>query len=248
MSRDTALISFFEDRYNEVLDYLEFIDNIDTSVQNGRPTIGGATGYRIKPDQQKILYSCVYLQLYNLVEATITKCIEYVSVASIEDRIHPTNLNEKLRRMWVKYVAKTHTEAAPDTRLVNAIRMCQTITSADPIADFKISKGGGGNWCDVEIFTIAQEIGLRLNITRTINRGIKAPRRNGWGALELVMRLRNELAHGSNTFVSCGDGSTARDMRELSEVVAAYLREVINNFINFIAQGKHLEPQIANQG
>lgn len=246
MSRSDELLSFFNDRYDEVLEYLELIDSIDISVQNANPIIGGDAGYRIKPDQQKILYSCVYLQLYNLVEATITKCIEYVTLSSIEDRVHLSGLNEKLKKMWVKYAAKTHTDAAPDTRLINALRMCQTIITGDPISDFQILKGGGGNWCDVKIYNIAQDIGLRLNITRNTNRGVKAPRRNGWGALELVMRLRNELAHGSNTFVSCGDGSTARDMRELSEVVATYLREVINNFINFIAQRQHLEPHVAN--
>ena len=60
----------FEDRRQEIEAYLALLEVLDREVQSGRPPTIGETA--ITARQQRILYSAVYLQLYNLVEATVT--------------------------------------------------------------------------------------------------------------------------------------------------------------------------------
>ena len=74
------LTKAFDDRLQEIDEYLSFLAALEVAVQNGTPRIGDM---EITAEQQKILYSSVYLQLYNLVEATVTWCIEAVTNAAV---------------------------------------------------------------------------------------------------------------------------------------------------------------------
>ena len=58
----------FEERFSEILAYLDFLENVQTAVQSGVPQLGGEDGPVVTTLQQRILYSGVYLQLYNLAE------------------------------------------------------------------------------------------------------------------------------------------------------------------------------------
>lgn len=66
----------FEERLQEIETYLDLLEVLEKQVQEGSPRIG-KKGTKITVQQQKILYSSVYLQLYNLVESTVTRCVDY---------------------------------------------------------------------------------------------------------------------------------------------------------------------------
>ena len=83
-----ALSQTFEERLQEIETYLDLLEAFE--VQAGR-RIGEAT---VSAQQQKILYSSVYVQIYNLVEATITWCVEAVrSAAADHGRWKPGDLS-----------------------------------------------------------------------------------------------------------------------------------------------------------
>jgi MAE_28990/MAE_18760-like HEPN len=63
------LAQAFDDRLQEINAYLSLLEALERQIREGPPRIGGET---ITGQQQRILYSAVYLQLYNLVEATAT--------------------------------------------------------------------------------------------------------------------------------------------------------------------------------
>lgn len=237
------ILEYFDERYSEIKEYIELLINIDEAMRNGTPRIGGDDGPSIKPKQQKILYSSVYLQLYNLVESTITNCLDQVTQESINNNLQPSDLSRELRDLWIRYIARTHTELTAENRLKSAIEMCETLISQTPIQMFEIEKGGGGNWHDEEIHTIAKRIGLKLSIKKDLHKRIKRPIRNDLGALKLVVSLRNQLAHGSITFVNCGENNTANELKELADLVAEYLREVVINFIEYIQKKDYLSSQ-----
>ena len=90
----------FEDRLVEIKAYLDLLDGVEAEVRTGPPRIG-ATGALITTQQQRILYSGVFLQLYNLVEATIVRCIDEVTKAAIASGTWaPGDLTSELRREW----------------------------------------------------------------------------------------------------------------------------------------------------
>ncbi len=232
----------FTERLQEIETYLDFLQNIEEQVRSGPPHVG-AGGTVISTTQQRILYSSVYLQLYNLVEATITKCIEGVSSAVVAGgRWHPADLTAELRREWVRFRARTHIDLTYDNRLTNSIQMCDHLIQSLPVVDLEIEKGGGGNWNDEEIYRVATRLGCPLNFSHACLAAVKRPFKDDKGALAVIVKLRNELAHGNVSFGQCGEGATVSELRDLTLRTGNYLREVVASFDAFINSHTFLQP------
>jgi hypothetical protein len=223
-------VQSFNERLQEIETYLDLLGALEQQVQQGPPTIGG-TGPVITVQQQRILYSSVYLQLYNLVESTVSRCVEAFSNAVIEKGPWlPSDLSANLRREWVRCIARTHTELNYENRLTAALELCEHMVQALPVSAFKVEKGGGGNWDDRSIQDISTRLGLSLRVNQDTYRAVKRPFRNDQGPLVFIRNLRNELAHGSLSFAECGEGVTVNELRELKERTSLYLSEVVASF------------------
>lgn len=232
----------FEERFAEISAHLDLIDGIEKLVQSGIPRLGD-DGPPVTAPQQRILNSSVYLQLYNLVEATVTNCLDAVSKAAMRRaEWAPGDLTDELRREWVRYMARTNLPSGPEKRLEDAIGLCDYLVAALPVVEFDIEKGGGGNWDDAAIKRIAARIGFDLRVSRGVEREVKRKIRNDLGSLALIVDLRNALAHGRLSFVDCGQDDSAAELRKLASRVAAYLREVVAAFDLFIEEHRYLVP------
>ncbi|GAA0451050.1 MULTISPECIES: MAE_28990/MAE_18760 family HEPN-like nuclease [Alphaproteobacteria] len=232
----------FEERFAEIVAYLDLIDGVEALVRSGVPRLGD-NGPTITAQQQRILNSGVYLQLYNLVEATVTRCLDAVSKAAMSRaEWAPGDLTAELRSEWVKHMARTNLPSGPDKRLEDAISLCDHLVAALPVAEFEIEKGGGGNWDDIAIRKVATRIGFNLRVSRAVEREVKRKIRNDLGAMALIVDLRNGLAHGRLSFVDCGQDDGAAELRQLAERVAAYLREVVAAFDIFIEEHQYIVP------
>ena len=236
-----TLSQTFEERLQEIEAYLDLLEALEKQVQTGRPFIGAAT---ITTQQQKILYSCVYLQLYNLVEATVTWCIDAVCAAAADNkRWRPSDLSEGLRREWVRSTARTHLpDLTIEHRLQSAVELCDHLIQTRPISEWKIERGQAGNWDDKAIESITDRLGCQLQISREVMAEIKRPIRDDKGPLTLVKDLRNSLAHGSLSFVEYGDNITVSDLKEIKDRTALYLREVVAAFSTYINTYGFLHP------
>jgi len=171
----------FEERLREIDAYLELLEIIERQVQSGPPRIT-RDDTRITAEQQKILYSSVYVQLYSLVEATITRCVEAVcAAASAGEGWKPGDLSERIRAEWVRFVARTHEDLTHENRLGSALKMFDALVNAAPVSDFKIERGGG-NWDDGQIEGISRRLGLELRISDTVRVGVKRHIRDDKGA------------------------------------------------------------------
>lgn len=230
----TEIFQFFDERYQEIESYLSFLQDIEKSVQGGSPKLSNVDT-QITPDQQKILNASLYLQLYNLVESTVSKFLEMVVNEIKKAERAPGDLGEELRREWVRSIARTHHDnLGAEKRLEAALKMCEQLLQESPIADFTIERGGGGNWDDSSIEEMCKRLGCRLTISSDIRTAVKRHRRDDMGALGIVKTLRNDLAHGSLSFVECGNDVTVSELQDITTVVGKYLREAITCFISFI--------------
>jgi hypothetical protein len=212
-------------------------------AQSGPPKFEGAQN-PITTQQQKILYSSVYLQLYNLVESTMTRCIDAIAhAASTNSAWKPGDLSLEVRKEWVRAVARTHIEMTPQHRLDNALALCQHMVSVLPVSEFSIDKSGSGNWDDNAIEAVSCRLGFQLIVSQPVYGDIKKRIKNDLGPLGLVKKLRNELAHGSISFTECADEVTVAWLVDLKDKTASYLREVVARFVTYVEAHEYLIPE-----
>jgi hypothetical protein len=235
----------FQEHFEEVEAYMGLVTAVEHAAQSGTPILQtrSGTASTVKPLQQKVLCGGVYLHLYNLVEATISRCVAAVeTAASSAKRWRADDLSVKLRREWVRSIARTHEELSTDHRLRAAIDLCNHLVAMLP-AIVKIEKGRGGNWDDIAIFRFADRIGIPLQLGEAIEARVKQPYRDNKGALTLIKCLRNKLAHGEMSFAECGDGRSSTELDELVHLTRDYLEKVISAFEGFVSRYEFLEPE-----
>lgn len=233
----------FEERLLEVETYLDFLESMEEQARRGPPRLNGAE-HPISVQQQKILYSGVYLQLYNLVESTMTRCIDDVASAAKQNEAwQPRDLTDALRSEWVRGIARTHVDLTYDNRLKSALQLCDHLIASLPIASFNIEKGGGGNWDDKAIELFSRRLGFRLKVSRPVFRGVKERFKDDMGPLTLVKELRNRLAHGSISFTECAGEVTVSQLRDLKDRTVNYLREVVACFVAYVDEFEYLIPE-----
>jgi MAE_28990/MAE_18760-like HEPN len=232
------LLESFEERLQEIDVYLDLLERLEQQVAMGPPRIGATF---ITTQQQKILYSSVFLQLYNLVEATTTWCVDAVcSAATSSGRWLPGDLADLVRREWIRSTARTHIELTAEHRLESAVEVCNHLIEALPL--FRLTIERRSNIDDLVIQQIAERLGLEIRLSREALRGVKQPIKDDKGPLALVKDLRNRLAHGSLSFSECSEGMTVPDLRDIKSRTALYLREVIAGFRSYIDNYEYLSP------
>ena len=239
----SALMEGFQERLSEVETYLEFLSMMELRAQHGPPKLEGSE-HPISAKQQRILYSSVYLQLYNLVESTMSRCLDAVTEAAKDGRRWmPNDLSQSLLREWVRGMARTHEELTPDNRLESALRLCDHLVGALPIAEFSLDKGGGGNWDDQAIEAISRRLGFQLAVSEPVYSAVKRRFQDDLGPLALVKQLRNRLAHGSISFSECAENVTVARLIDLKDKTVDYLREVVGCFNTYLNSFEFLLPE-----
>ena len=231
----------FSERLEEIDQYLCLLEVLEEQTRHGVPKIEG-TGYSIQAGQLRVLYSSVYLQLYNLIEVTVALCLEMVAEAA-QQNWKPSQLNDNILREWIRSTARTHIDLDYEKRLDATFELCSSIFLSQPVSDFSIARGGGGNWDDVAIERISRRIGLNLTISNAVKKGIKIPVKDNMGSLVLVKELRNKLAHGEISFYSCSESVTAGELRLLVDRTGNYLKEVVQQFENYVRKHEFLTPE-----
>tara|TARA_R110002072_G_scaffold302978_1_gene490663 strand:+ start:89999 stop:90736 length:738 start_codon:yes stop_codon:yes gene_type:complete len=232
----------FEDRVAEIENYISLLQAVELDAQSGPPEIGSSA---ITTCQQRMLYSSVYLHLYNLVEATATWCTSAVAEATANGGLwNVGQLDSTIRREWVRTNLRTHTDLNPTNRLNCAFEVFEGILNGDPIGQWGIEQGGGGNWDDGAIEDVSERVGCVLTITAAIYNAAKRPFRNDKNALQYVKDLRNKLAHGSISFEQSGENVTVQDLIDLKNRTVDYLREVVQSFKNYIDGFMYLDSTV----
>ncbi|AOA58186.1 MAE_28990/MAE_18760 family HEPN-like nuclease [Acinetobacter larvae] len=235
--------SIFNDRVSDIESYFELVHNIELAISTGNAVLRfNDNNYMIQPEQQKILYSSIYLHLYNLIESTISsliKAIERHATLGIDGQLNL--LTEKMRKLYVTSVTAPYELLNNEKRLEKAILLFEQVLNLKPF-DIKIPLGGGGNWDVSEISKLSNNIGVEIRLSGSLRQKVMQPFRDDKAPIRLIKEIRNKLAHGSISFTECGNNHVASDFRRLIDIVKDYLGYIIDQYDAYINYQGYRSP------
>ena len=218
----------FRQRSREVRKHLAFLRHLDSTLQVP-PSRAMAD-----PLSLQVLKAGIFLHLYNLVEATITICLQAIGDAIRDEHATYKALNPAWRRAWVKQQVKFNdVRLAIDTRLTAALEACDHIAENKTI-DFAPT-ANTGSLDDRRIEELAHAFGISLTIRPNVQKAIKHRVLNDSGALGLIRVNRNKLAHGLESFAECGREFSVKELQRFAVVTILYLADVTASFESFIS-------------
>lgn len=214
----------YEERYNEVSDYLQLLKFVDdlatTETWSGKKYDKSIITYQPQRDMQKILRANTYLLMYNLVESTFAMMIEYVQTHINDEKKPLLNFIPEIRKICAKSCFKISEDAI------------EHMASNKPIYidDWKLSYSG-----NVTMQSIKSFLGtIKCAPKTTLNeKDVEA-------SLEKIKQTRNCLAHGNMSFADKGTSITYDAAKEDFEKATQYLREMLSNLERYVQNTEYL--------
>ncbi|WP_438462572.1 MAE_28990/MAE_18760 family HEPN-like nuclease [Marinomonas sp. PE14-40] len=231
----------YNERVSDIEAHFELIRNISDAIgSGGAKFLVNDNYYAVTIQQQKILFSSTYLQLYNLVESTVNQLLSAIgrhSERGISDDL--TKLSDKIRDLYLKHMIPPEDNLTPEKRLERALKLLDQAVGREPVK-ITIPRGGGGNWDMVAISKLNNRVGVELILPRTVEEKLRRPFRNEQGPLRYIKEVRNSLGHGSVSFAECGKGHAYSEFRILIDIVKDYLSHLMNAYENYINNEHYL--------
>jgi CRISPR/Cas system-associated endoribonuclease Cas2 len=224
----------FKDRVDEIDLYYKLLSNIITrEAQLIFPSENNIReNFNVKISS--MLKSSATLQLYNLVESTISKCLVEVHKAFTTDKLQYSELSDEIQKLWIgfhyDYFKKTSNEkdvlhnlkVLVDTWVKNHLPIDLTYE-----AFTKHNQGSNfsGNLDSKEIRKLAEKYGINFNLECAEIRSVKS--------------RRNKLAHGEVSFEEQGRVDSMHYMIQLKDKTVDFLRQFIKAVDDYIANKKY---------
>lgn len=224
----------FNERKKEIDLYFKLIDFLDSIERDGEDTVLNSILY--DKDIEKIVRANSLLMMYNLVESTLISGIEEVYGALKEDGITYSQVRREIKDIWFNYkFANAYDKNAHfHTYRKTAEKIITSIMLNEPLILDRKATGISGNLDADTIREVCRTHGIKFMSPKECNGGQK---------LVKVKEQRNQLAHGTLSFVECGRDFTVNDLNEIKEEVEKFL----DGFINAIEKYFDNKEYLANE-
>lgn len=239
------MISFldtFNQRKKEIDDFLElmkFLEQKQFQRDNDEETRfdkffhNEADGISLTYQEMiNIFKSNISLMLYNIIEFTVTNLMESIYDEITMNQLAYKDVNECIRTLWKKTILKTANDPNANFNTFlkkNDLIINQIIhnTTLELHAKKVLPAGNLDGQNIVETFE-AHGISVKTN-SRNFRPDI----------LSNIKNQRNDLAHGSVSFVDADRGDTLQDIEKHKGFVINFLHELIENVEEYINQAKY---------
>lgn len=216
--------SNFEQRKSDVEAHfrcLEFINGV--AGYRGLPIADPTSERRLFVDQQ--IQCCMKGQtlvlLYNMVEATICDCLNYIYDAVADDGLTYADLTDEMRNMWT---ASCRRAKRPEKDLDEASKMpllavfeTLAINTSGSIDIRKIYEAFSDHGCE-----------------------IMEDKRDTCGESFLIVKSkRNRLAHGNELFSQCGSNYLFSNLDKMKKDITSFLSIVLKTTKKFVEDKKY---------
>lgn len=224
----------FNDRKNEIDLYYQLIDFLDNiEKEDGEKSIDDIL---FNKDIEKIVRANALLMLYNLVESTLVNGIEEVYSVFRQDGITYSQVRHEIKEVWFNYrFSNAYDKKAHfDTYKKTAETIITSIMLNEPLELDRKATGISGNLDADSIRDVCKKHGIQFKSPEECHGGVK---------LGKVKEQRNQLAHGTLSFVECGRDFTVIDLHEIKIEVEKFLSGFIDAIESYYDNKEYLSHE-----
>ncbi len=159
--------------------------------------------------QQCLRAQCVMI-LYNLIESTISQCIQTVFDCVIDEDLSFFDLTDNLQKIWIELKFPSNLGV---TKVRERVKTCLCDDKAVEIELLQSYFGGiSGNLDLKKIRSLTKELGVSVD-------PIPDPPKTG-NVLLHIKNTRNKLAHGESSFSDVGSRLVLSDLQEYKKILS----------------------------
>lgn len=177
-------------------------------------------------DFLKILKSNALLMIYNLVESTIMGGIIEIYDELQQEGITYQQVRQEIQKIWFrfKFNEAYDKQAHYNTYREKAERIINSILHGEKLILDRKATNISGNLDAKKIRQVCREHGITFNIDPNCKGGI---------VLDDVKEKRNNLAHGTQSFVECGRDYTIEDLNNIKEQTTLFLKGILDGMKDY---------------
>lgn len=210
-----ATIDIFDERVSEIDLYYSALEQLYLL----KITSDSSEKY-LEDDFLKILKSNALLMIYNLVESTIMGGIIEIYSAFSQHGITYRMVRKEIQDIWFSFKfnqvydknAHYHSYRDKASEIITSILSGDTLTLDRKAADIS------GNLDADKIRIVCQEHGISFNLDSKCRGGV---------VLSDVKNKRNNLAHGTISFVECGRDYSIDDLTKIKNETVFFLKDIL---------------------
>lgn len=212
----------FEERKNEIEFYYSVLDSYEKE---------NATTHSVDMRLFRIMKSNLVLMLYNLVEATFSAgMLEIYEIVKNEKCTYKMVIDE-IKTVWRDAkIRQVYSSSAKVETYTNKVKeIVEHITDESPLILGREMLNINGNLNAGRIKNLCKQHGI---FCRAKDKDEK---------LEEVLRKRNSLAHGEESFAECSRDMTIDDLKIIKDTVILFMSNVIVGMENYCDNKKYLK-------
>lgn len=224
-----ATIETFNDRIGEISLYYEAIKSLYDSKTNND---SGQKYYN--DDFLKILKSNALIMIYNLVESTIMGGIIEIYDDLQQHGITYNQVRREIQDIWFvfKFNQVYDKNAHYNSYREKAGEIISSIINGETLVLDRKATNISGNLDADKIRHVCEEHGISYSIN---------PCCRGGFVLNDVKEKRNNLAHGTISFVECGRDYSIEDLEKTKEETILFLRSILDGMKDYYDNQRYLK-------
>lgn len=240
-----TLKNTFENRKQEIIKFVELMSFLERKkVFHQENEIGfdeffyGCSGGIQLTYQEliNILKSNVSLMMYNIIEFTVSGLIDCIYDEIRMQRLSYLDVNESIRKIWRNIILKATKDpkANFDTFFRKNEEIIEHILSNQPLDMRARDSMPGGNLDGISIKETFESHGIQI---KTNSQNYRPD------ILGNIKENRNNLAHGSVSFVDAVRNDSINDIDENAKFIISFLEELIDTVVEFIDAKKYYNEE-----
>ncbi|RDB07490.1 MAE_28990/MAE_18760 family HEPN-like nuclease [Runella aurantiaca] len=193
-------------------------------IEQGAKLIHNGNQRDIDSNLFKVLKANTFLFLYNLIESTIRRSIEFIHITINNESIKYQEAIDEIQKIWILYKHRNFKEHGSDRihEIMNLIIEEVIDVEYDKFIKKNKSNDLSGNVDALKVRNLSNKYKFEEN------------RRVAGARLVRIKSLRNNLAHGNVTFVDCGKDYVHSDLLIFKKETNLFLKEFLTKIEKYI--------------